>query len=118
MSGERSGDGVLRLLAPYAALIETLGAPPENVDPATGAALKVDYSPIGFTGAVLPFLAALEKDESLRDQVSRLRVDAVRARLGGATNYYDQALILFGQGWHDQQYRFDEQGRLLAKRLP
>lgn len=117
MSGEQSRD-ILRLLAPYAELIEKLGAPPEKVDPATGAALKADYSPIGFAGAVLPFLAALQRDELLRAQLSRLGVDAARAKLGGATNYFDQALILFGQGWHDGQYRFDEQGRLQPKWLP
>lgn len=117
MSGEQSRD-ILRLLAPYAKLIETLGAPPEKVDPITGAPLKADYSPIGFAGAALPFLAALHEDELVRAQVTRLQLDAVRAKLGGSTNYYDQALILFGQGWHDGQYRFDEQGRLQPKWLP
>jgi endoglucanase len=74
--------------------------------------LKADYSPIGFTGAVLPFLAVLHEDELLQKQVSRLTADAVRARLGAATHYYDQVLVLFGQGWLDDWYRFDDQGRL------
>jgi endoglucanase len=116
MSGEQSRD-LVRLLKPFAAIVETLGTPPENVDPATGTVLKADYSPIGFTGAVLPFLSALHEDGVLGKQVARLKVDAVRARLGAATNYYDQALVLFGHGWLDNWYRFDDQGRLDAQWL-
>jgi len=116
MSGEQS-QAIVRLLEPFAELIRTRGVPPEKVNPATGAALEADYAPIGFVGAVLPFLAALDEDELLRAQVTRLTQDAARARMGTATNYYDQVLILFGQGWHDGQYKFDEQGRLQPKWL-
>ncbi len=111
MSGGQSRE-LVRLLTPFAGLIETLGAPPEKVDPANGRAVEADYSPIGFAGAVLPFLAALEEDELLSAQLSRLSIDADRARRGAATNYYDQVLILFGQGWLDGHYAFDDQGRL------
>ena len=117
MSGEHSRE-LVHLLTPFAELIRKLGMPPEKVNPATGAALKADYSPIGFAGAVLPFLAALHEDALLRTQVTRLATDAGRARLGAATNYYDQALILFGQGWFDERYRFDAEGRLQPKWLP
>jgi endoglucanase len=117
MSGEQSRD-IVRLLTPFAALIRTLGAPPEKVNPATGAALEGDFSPVGFAGAVLPFLSALQEDGLLRAQVLRLTVDAARARLGADTHYYDQVLILFGQGWLDRQYRFDEQGRVQPEWLP
>ena len=111
MSGEESKE-LLRLLAPYAKLIRAQGSPPEKVNPATGAAFKKDWSPMGFSGAMLPFLSALNEKELLNAQLNRLQLDAVRAKLGGATNYYDQALILFGKGWHDGYYRFDAQGRL------
>jgi endoglucanase len=117
MSGEQSRD-LVRLLAPFAKIIGKLGTPPEKVDPATGVALAANYSPIGFAGAVLPFLAALHEDTLLRAQVSRLTIDAGRAKLGAATNYYDQALILFGQGWLDGRYRFDDEGRLQPKWRP
>ena len=117
MSGEQSRD-LVRLLTPFAKIIGKLGMPPEKVDPATGVALPAHYSPIGFAGAVLPFLATLHEDGLVRAQVSRLTADAGRARLGAPTNYYDQVLILFGQGWLDEQYRFDEQGRLQPKWLP
>jgi endoglucanase len=103
---------LLKLLAPYAQLIKTLGVPPEKVDPATGTPARANYAPIGFVGAVLPFLAALHEDELLRIQRQHLILDAERALAGAATNYYDQALILFGQGWHDGYYKFDERGQL------
>ena len=106
---------MLKRLAPYSALTRSLGNPPEKVDPLTGKALKSNYSPIGFSGAVLPFLSALGEQQALEKQRERIRLAAARARRGEATNYYDQVLILFGAGWLDNQYRFDPQGRLLLK---
>lgn len=111
MSG-RDGAQLVQRLAPFAVLIRSLGAPPETVDPLTGKATKTDYSPTGYSGAVLPFLSALGDREALEAQSQRLRMAAVKARLGVATNYYDEALILFGKGWLDRQYAFDEQGYL------
>lgn len=106
---------LLTRLTPYAILTRDLGAPPEKVDPLTGKVVKADYSPIGFSGALLPFLSALG-DQATRDKLrTKIRNAATRARLGEATNYYDQVLILFGAGWLDGQYRFDEQGRVQPK---
>jgi len=104
-----SDQGLVRMLAPYAALTRKLGTPPEKVDPATGTPTKLDYSPIGFSGALLPLLSALPDAATLEKQRERLRA---AAKAGGTTHYYDQVLILFGQGWLDGRYRFDAQGRL------
>ena len=114
MSG-RSSQEMVRMLSTYAELIRKLGAPPEKVDPLTGVAIKSSYSPIGYSGAVLPFLSALDDKPSLEKQRDRVRAAALRAKRGEATNYYDQVLILFGKGWLDGQYRFDDQGRLQPK---
>ncbi len=111
MSG-RDGEQFIRLLAPFGALVRSLGEPPEKVNPVTGVATKLDYSPLGYSGAVLPFLRALGDRESLEAQGRRLQVASVAARLGRDTNYYDDALILFGKGWLDGQYAFDDRGRL------
>jgi len=111
MSGP-DGEPLLRLLAPFGALLRTLGAPPENVNPVTGVALKADYSPPGYSGALLPYLSALGDRDLLDRQRKRVQVASVAARLGKATNYYDDALILFGLGWLDGHYAFDSQGRL------
>ncbi|MHB8474638.1 MAG: cellulose synthase complex periplasmic endoglucanase BcsZ [Gammaproteobacteria bacterium] len=114
MSGPGSQD-LVKMLSPYAVLIRKLGSPPEKVNPLSAVPIKSDYSPIGFSGAVLPFLSALDDKPTLEKQRERIRVDALRAKLGEPTNYYDQVLILFGKGWLDGQYRFDGQGRLQPK---
>jgi len=111
MSG-RDGEPLLELLRPYAAIVRADGAPPEKVDPATGKALAADYAPIGYAGAILPFLRALDEREALEAQLERLRRAEDEARGGAPTNYYDQALILFGKGWLDGRYAFDAEGRL------
>jgi endo-1,4-beta-D-glucanase Y len=100
------------LLKRYATLVHQRGTPPERVDPGSGAILSGDFSPIGFSGAILPFLAAIGDRETLDQQQSRLHWSHLRAELGRGSNYYDDALILFGTGWLDQHYRFDQDGRL------
>jgi endoglucanase len=111
MSGGSSRD-LVRMLSAYAALIRNIGVPPEKVDPRTGIATKADYSPMGFSGAALPFLSAVNDTPTLHKQLDRLRLDAIQATLGKPTNYYDQVLILFGKGWLDGEYRFDDAGRV------
>ncbi|MGB5081770.1 MAG: cellulose synthase complex periplasmic endoglucanase BcsZ [Burkholderiales bacterium] len=114
MSGRNSRE-MLKMLSVYAGLIRELGTPPEKVDPLTGVANKSDFSPIGFSGATLPFLSALGDKATLEKQRDRVRAAALRAKLGERTHYYDQVLILFGKGWLDGRYRFDDQGRLQPK---
>lgn len=109
MSGPGSQE-LLKLLSNYAALTRQHGNPPEKVNPLTGVATKLDYSPIGFSGAMLPFLSALGDQATLEKQRGRVHTAALRTK--DPTHYYDQALILFGQGWLDGRYRFDAQGRL------
>ena len=76
-------------------------------------ALPSDYSPIGFSAALLPFLSALGDRATLEQQQQRVRSAAQRASLGEKTHYYDQVLVLFGTGWLAAQYRFDAQGRAI-----
>lgn len=110
MSGPDS-EPLRRRLAPFAALTRQLGAPPEKVNPQTGAALRSDYSPIGYSGAMLPFLTALGDTAGVARQRERLR-DAPQ---NATSNYYDRVLVLFGTGWADGHYRFDAQGRLMPR---
>jgi endoglucanase len=111
MSGAGSR-ALVAQLAPFAALTRRLGQPPEKVDPATGIPITSSYSPIGYSGALLPFLSAIGDEPTLARQRERVRVAALAASQGATTQYYDQVLILFGQAWLDGRYRFDEQGRL------
>jgi endoglucanase len=114
MSG-RGSQEMVKMLSTYAGLIRKLGAPPEKVNPVTAVAIKSDYSPIGYSAAVLPFLSALGDKPTLEKQHERVRAALLRTKQGEPANYYDQVLILFGKGWLDGQYRFDDQGRLQPK---
>jgi endoglucanase len=111
MSGAAGADLVERL-KPYAELTRQLGVPPEKVQPLTAVAVKSEYSPIGFSGALLPYLSAIGDQSTLARQLDRIRSAAAKARQAESSNYYDQILILFGTGWLDGRFRFDDQGRL------
>ncbi len=116
MSSPVSRD-LLGMLPHYAQLIRQYGMPPEKVDPRTGMATRHDYSPLGFSGAVLPYLSALDDGAGVRQQAERVRAAARRATQGQTTHYYDQVLILFGMGWLDGLYRFDDRGGLRPRWL-
>jgi len=106
---------LLHQLTPFAALIERLGGPPEQVDPRTGLPLDPKNKPIGFAGAVLPFLHAVGANGAYDHQVNRLRLHRLMTMVGRGGNYYDEALILFGTGFADGVYRFDERGQLKVR---
>lgn len=109
MSG-KPGKKLIKLLPGYDTLIRKTGLPPEKVNPLTGKAIESNYSPLGFSAAVLPYLKILGDNSSLKKQLARLN-DAHNK----SPNYYDQSLILFGKGWIDGQYYFDENGQLHTK---
>ncbi|WP_028079591.1 cellulose synthase complex periplasmic endoglucanase BcsZ [Solimonas soli] len=111
MAGE-DGAELVRRLKPFAELIRAAGAPPEEVETASGRAVPKAWSPIGFMGASLPFLDALGERELLARVRARLQLERGKARLGRSSNYYDEALVLFGLGWLEGRYRFDAEGRL------
>ncbi|MDD2092073.1 cellulose synthase complex periplasmic endoglucanase BcsZ [Pseudomonas guariconensis] len=98
---------LLERFAPMAALTVKNGQPPETVDARSGEAKG--GGPGGFSAALLPLLAvAPGAGEGLQAQRQRLQEHPIEPRA-----YYSQVLALFGQGWDESRYRFDEQGRLL-----
>ncbi|MBK6853951.1 MAG: cellulase [Burkholderiales bacterium] len=111
MSGPTDA-ALITLLEPYGDLVRKRGTPPEKVNPVTGLAIVSDYSPIGYSGALLPFLHATGGKATLERQLERIRKDAANPAHAKVSNYFDQVLILFGKGWLDGHYRFDELGRL------
>jgi len=114
MAGSNSRP-LLAMLWKYADLVRVLGEPPEKIDPRTALVTSSGYSPTGYSGAVLPFLTALGDQPTVGVQQERVRAALTSAAQGVATNYYDRALILFGKGWVDGQYKFDSDGRLQPK---
>lgn len=80
------------------------GIPPEKTDAFTGEVSGT--GPVGFSAALLPFLSA--SPEVLAQQRQR-----VEQNLPGPDAYFSSVLVLFGQGWDQQRYRFNPQGELI-----
>jgi len=93
---------------PMAAATDAAGAPPEKVDVLAGP--RPGDAPIGFSAALLPFLQALGRGETLRRQQWR-----VAERPPEPDAYFDQVLRLFGEGALEGRYRFDAAGGLVTE---
>ncbi|EJN37441.1 endoglucanase Y [Pseudomonas sp. GM84] len=106
-NGAPQRDELLHHFAPMVAATTQAGLPPESVDARSG---KLNgHGPAGFSAALLPLLANASADPTaLEAQRKRLREQPVDAQA-----YYNQVLAMFGQGWDEARYRFDNQGRLL-----
>lgn len=104
---------VLPYLQGFLLLLAEYDEPPEALDAATGQATKTDYSPPGFQGAVLPYLAAVGATDLLEVQRRHVQRHGFAAESGAITQYYDEALILFGAGWQEGWFRFDASGHLV-----
>lgn len=112
---EKDGPKLLRLLKPYAEIVRMKGEAPERVDPETGRVKKGEFSPIGYAGALLPYLHALGEKDLLEKQRQRIQWARMKHKVKNDSNYYDECLILFGEGWLDGHYRFDADGRLITR---
>lgn len=89
--------------------------PPLQVD-ATGKVLN-DAGTIGFSAAVVPYLAAVGQKKEAKKQMDRLigKVDPKTGLYGSTPEYYDQNLSLFATGWMEQRFKFERDGRLKLK---
>ena len=105
-------NGLAPLLKPLAQRLAALDAPPERLDFESGAASG--GAPIGFSAAVLPFLANMDEDSAAK-QRQRLKNSRVDGNLGAPPHYYDQALGMFGEGWDSKRFQFDQDGRLIPR---
>lgn len=88
---------------PMADRVAELGVPPENVTTTNGE--SEGGGPVGFSAALLPFLA---NSPLLAEQRKR-----VTEHESTADAYYTSVLILFGRGWDEGRYRFNAKGELL-----
>lgn len=87
------------------------GFPPEKVNVTTGAASG--EGPLSYWGALAPYFKALNDERGLG--LARAHLEALSAPPGAGREpvYYDRVLGLFGGGFVDGKYRFDENGRLV-----
>ncbi len=92
--------------------LRTHPLPPLDVD-ASGKVLQPEGT-LAFSAAVLPYLEAWGDRQSQKNQMDRLaaNVDAVTGLYGRPPAYYDQNLSLFGIGWMERRFRFEQDGRL------
>lgn len=103
---------LVALLKPLAVILAQSAAPPERLDSQTGAASG--GAPIGYSAAVLPFLASLDEDSAVR-QRQRLKNSRVKGNLGNPPHYYDQVLAMFGEGWDSRRFQFGENGQVIPR---
>ncbi|VVO45715.1 Endoglucanase [Pseudomonas fluorescens] len=105
----KDAPGRTQLLAHFKPMLEAtarLGYVPEHVDSVSGSATGT--GPVGFSAAMLPLLSA--SGASAAAAVQRERVQQAPEL---ANAYYNHSLLMFGQGWDEQRYRFDKDGRLV-----
>jgi endoglucanase len=98
-----------------AAYLKKNSAPPTRVDE-NGAVLEA-VGPVGFSAAVVPYLHALNMKPEEKAQTERMAgmKDPANGLYGRNGLYYDQNLALFANGWMEQRFRMDKQGRLKVK---
>ncbi|MBB5468982.1 endoglucanase [Paraburkholderia sp. CI2] len=86
------------------------GFPPEKVSSTTGA--SSGEGPLSYWGALAPYFKTLGDEHGLG--LARTRLAALDANVPGREPvYYDRVLGLFGTGFIDGRYRFDEAGGLV-----
>ncbi len=99
-----------------ASLIKSLGFhckgkswPPEFSNTLTGE--RYGYGSLGFSAAVIPWLAAKNDQHCLTQQVERL-ASVTKKTASTEPNYYDENLKLFALNWKKGDFKFDKSGRL------
>jgi len=105
-------DEILKAIPGMARYLRTNAVPPAKV---TVDGTIVDAKgPVGFSGALIPYLSALGEQNLENEQTSRLQAEfnAKSGLYGNPARYYDQNLILFALGWKAHQFWFDGQGGL------
>lgn len=109
MLSEDSKDKValVKAMQPMVAATAALSAPPRTVNTQTGQYQEPGSA--GFSAAMLPLLAASGETGLLQAQAERVAERLIRNQ---DDHYYDNVLALFGEGWHQQRYRFGVQGEL------
>ncbi|MFL9910892.1 cellulose synthase complex periplasmic endoglucanase BcsZ [Paraburkholderia sp. RL17-337-BIB-A] len=86
------------------------GIPPEKVSATTGTASG--EGPLSYWGALAPYFKSLGDERGLG--LARTHLAALDTSVPGREPvYYDRVLGLFGTGFIDGRYRFDEAGRLV-----
>jgi endo-1,4-beta-D-glucanase Y len=105
-------DPLLKALPGMAGHLRTTPVPPAKVN--LDGTIADPNGPVGFSAALLPYLAALGETELERGQRSRVRaqLDRRTGLYGTPGRYYDQNLVLFALGAMERVFWFDARGAL------
>jgi endoglucanase len=100
----------LAALGGMRAKVAQTGIPPEKVSSTSGAASG--EGPLSYWGALAPYFKTLGDERGLG--LARTHLAVLDTNVPGRDPvYYDRVLGLFGTGFIDGRYRFDEAGRLV-----
>ena len=100
----------LAALGGMRAKVAQSGIPPEKVSSTTGTASG--EGPLSYWGALAPYFKSLNDERGLG--LARTHLTVLDTNVPGREPvYYDRVLGLFGTGFIDGRYRFDEAGRLV-----
>lgn len=108
----RDRDLILKSMQGMARVLHTSAVPPAKVK--SDATIEDSRGPVGFSAALLPYLAALGENNLENEQMSRLQAEfnPKNGLYGNPPRYYDQNLALFALGWKSHQFWFDSDGAL------
>ena len=109
-------DGLLKSISGMATYLRDARLPPAKVR--SDGSIEDPNGPVGFSAALLPYLAALGETELERRQRSEVvaRLDAQTGLYGKPARYYDQNLALFALGAMERVFWFDARGALNRSR--
>jgi endoglucanase len=95
--------------------LATHSIPPEVIDSA-GVMVKGN-APVGFSAALLPYLEVMGAKSALQTQATNVKaqLDPATGLYGRPPTYYDENLILFGQGGWQHTFAFGRDGELQVK---
>lgn len=108
-SQDTARNHVLAQLVGPLQMLKSQGWFSERVDTTTGQGSGP--MPIGFSAALLPYLAALNEDNW--QQTLQKHLPSPTDPTNDALPYYERILVLFSQGWLDNRYHFAADGSLL-----
>jgi endoglucanase len=105
-------DLLLKALSGMTRYLHANPVPPEKIRP--DGSVQSPKGPVGFSAAVLPFVAAVDEKDIENQQMSRVSSEfsSNTGLYGNPAKYYDQNLALFALGWKERQFWFDSHGNL------
>jgi endoglucanase len=103
---------ILKSLSGMQDYLRTNSVPPAKARP--DGSIEDPKGPVGFSAALLPYVAALGEDRIHDQLMSQVHsgLNPQSGLLGDPAKYYDQNLALFALGWTERQFWFDSQGGL------